>query len=127
MIKNKMTVSDKRRITSDWNQVIPFLGVYKSMLLMNRLGPLLVGVLLEVKSAKEKYIPIFHVHNLLRPFQVIRLNLNYEISPISIGLHESKFHDTAIKLANQAIIPLLNAYEEYLQKNLGGPYSSIYF
>lgn len=130
MTKNKITASDKKRITSDWNQMIPSLGIYKPMHLINRIGPLLVGILLEVKSGNEKYIPTFHVHNLLRPFQVISLGLNFEITPITIGSHESKYYDSAMKMVEQAIVPfegdldlstILNAYEQYFQKNIGGP------
>lgn len=71
----KLTPAIKKRITNDWHRLFPALGVYKPMHLLNRVGPLLIGILLEVKSGNHNYIPTFHVHNLTRPFPVVALGL----------------------------------------------------
>ncbi|WP_421379610.1 hypothetical protein ACOJQI_15880 [Bacillus salacetis] len=136
MTRSKIRIADKRQITSDWQQTIPSLGVYKPMHLLNRVGPLLVGVLLEVKSDNENYLPTFHVHNLLQSFPVVSLGLNYEASPITVAGHQSKHFGSAMDIINQAIIPLegdlhlttvLNAYEKYYKKNTGGYFHQYIF
>lgn len=131
MIKKVIKASDKKKITSDWNDTFPSLGIYKPMHLMNRVGPLICGILLEVKSGGETYIPTFHVHNLTKPFETITLSLKYEFESIGIEWHEKKYQERAAKIMSNTPIPLqgdvllseiLAAYEEYLSKNIGGPY-----
>jgi hypothetical protein len=129
MIKSTITGTDKKRITADWNREIPSLGVYKPMHLMNRVGPLIVGLLLEVKSDKDKYIPTFHVHNLLRPFEVITLSLNYELKPINKSRHEINYKESVLKMVEQGLLPfegdlglatIINAYKAYLENGYMG-------
>ncbi len=127
MTWKRMTSADKKRITSDWNQLFPSLGVFKPMHLMNRLGPLLVGVLLEVKSGNESYIPTFHVHNLARPFPVVSLGLKTTLNRQYVHLewHERKYKDMALIMRETALIPLeadlkletvANGYKTFIER-----------
>jgi hypothetical protein len=106
MTWKKMTSVDKKRITSDWNQLFPSLGVYKPMHLLNRIGPLLVGILLEVKSGNESYIPTFHVHNLTRPFPVVSLGMKTTLNRqyVHPEWHEKKLKGMALKMKETALI-----------------------
>lgn len=124
---NKFTTSDKKRITNDWHQLFPSLGIYKTMHLMNRVGPLIVGLLLETKSGGNDYIPTFHVHNLTRPFPVISLSLATTLNNEYVHLewHESRYRELAERMRNTALIPfdgnlelneVLSGYMQYLEK-----------
>lgn len=104
----KITATMKKKITNDWKELYPSMGIYKPMWLMNILGPLAVGVLLHIKSDKDRYIPTLHVHNLAEEFPVISLGIeitdnNKYISTIS---PEGKYKDIATSLNTKAIIPL---------------------
>lgn len=123
----KFTTSDKKRITNDWHQLFPSLGIYKTMHLMNRVGPLIVGLLLETKSGGNDYIPTFHVHNLTRPFPVISLTLASTLNNEYVHLewHESRYRELAESMRNTALIPfdgnlelrdVLSGYLQYLKK-----------
>ena len=69
----KITLSMKKKITNDWKELYPEMGIYKPMWLMNILGPLVVGLLLHIKSNKDRYIPTLHMHNLAEEFPVCLL------------------------------------------------------
>lgn len=103
----KISFGDKKRITIDWQHVFPSLGIYKPMHLLNRIGPLLVGILLEVKSGNESYIPTFHVHCLLQPFPTVSLGLVTTINREYVHLewHEKKYLDLAERMKKAALIP----------------------
>lgn len=72
---NHMNAAEKKRITADWQREFPALTAHKPMWLMKRHGPLLAGLLLDRTSADERYVPTFHVHNLLAPSPAIVLSL----------------------------------------------------
>lgn len=120
MTLSKLTTADKKRITQDWNELFPSLGVYKPMHLINRIGPILVGILLEVKSWNNSYIPTFHVHNLVRPFPVITLGLASTLNRQSVSLefHEKKHRELAKIMSKNLLIPLEGDVE--LDKVLSG-------
>ena len=107
MTWGKITAKDKITITTDWNELFPALGKYKPMHLMNRLGPLLVGILLEVKSGNDSYTPTFHIHNLVRPFPVISLNLKRTLDERYVHLewHNKQYRELAMKMKETALIP----------------------
>lgn len=123
----KLTPAIKKRITHDWQALFPSLGVYKPMHLLNRAGPLLVGILLEVKSGNHNYIPTFHVHNLTRPFPVISLSLATTLNReyVHVEWHTSKYQKLAKRMKEIAFIPfegdlelhrVLEGYKQYLEQ-----------
>src|SRR5262245_63503146 len=67
----KLTPAVKRQITEDWHRLFPEFGVYESMWLARRVGPLVQGIALEVDSINALYCPTAHMHNLCRPFSVV--------------------------------------------------------
>jgi len=122
----KITQANKKKITSDWNNLFPSLAIYKPMHLMNRLGPLLVGIILEVKSGKTDYIPTYHVHSLMRPFPAISLTLETTLNYVKLEWHDSKFHKLAQLMKENALIPfegdihlktVLLGYKKHLLKS----------
>ena len=50
MAAPKLTRTMKKEITKQWQAEFPSMGIYKNMWLMNIVGPIIVGLLLEVKS-----------------------------------------------------------------------------
>lgn len=123
----KIAPLDKKRITDDWQQLFPSMGIYKPMHLMNRLGPQIVGILLEIKSGSTDYTPKFHVHNLIRSFPTISLSLTTSIDSEYVHLewHKTKYRELAEKIKKIALIPfdgdleldkVLFGYIKYLEK-----------
>ena len=103
----KLTRTIKKQITKEWNELFPSMGIYKNMWLMNILGPLAVGVLLEVKSDNERYIPTFHVHNLSQntDFVTLTVSVTDGLNDISLKSKKDKYKSIAQNLKNKAIIP----------------------
>ena len=109
--------------------MFPSLGVYKPMHLMNRLGPLLVGILLEVKSGNESYIPTFHIHNLARPFPAVYLGLKTTLNKqyVHMEWHERKHKEMALTMRENALVPfegdikldiVLKGFWTYIEKRV---------
>jgi len=61
----KLTLSLKNKITKQWGEAFPSLGVYKNMWLLRRVGPFVQGICLDKDSSNTNYLPIFHIHNLV--------------------------------------------------------------
>lgn len=104
----KITATMKKKITNDWKALYPSMDIYKPMWLMNILGPLAVGILLHIKSGKDRYTPTLHVHNLAKEFPVVSLGIeitdnNEYISTMS---PEGKYKEMSMSLNARAIIPL---------------------
>jgi len=122
----KITKADEKRMTKDWQELFPELSIYKNMRLLNRLGPLLVGICLEKDSGNYAYNPIFHVHNLCRGFTTVSLTLAMQIKNYHLMLswHEKKYKELAERIRNDMqIIPfkgpvylstIINAYKTYI-------------
>jgi hypothetical protein len=96
------------------------------MHLLNRVGPLLVGILIERDSGNNRYTPMFHVHNLARPFPTITLSLCTSLNRrlVHVEWHESKYHKLAVQMRERAFIPfesdlplqvVIEGYKRYLQ------------
>ena len=103
----KLTRTIKKQITKEWNELFPSMGIYKNMWLMNILGPLAVGVLLEVKSDNERYIPTFHIHNLSEntDFVTLTVSVTDGLNDISLRSKKDKYQRIAQNLKDKAIIP----------------------
>ena len=102
-----MTKREKMIVTEDWRKEFPSLSVYKPMHLLNRIGPLLVGIYLKKYSFNESYLPIFHVHNLLRDFPSISLQLYNSFNrSIRYPLHKVEYLEYIKKFKEKILIPL---------------------
>ena len=110
----KLTLTAKQQITEDWNRCFPEMGIYKPLHLLRRVGPVLIGILLERDSTKDRYLPTFHVHNLAKPFPVITLTLSEPLrteitqapDQIKVSQHESRFEEASERMDRQALLPL---------------------
>lgn len=102
----QLTQSLKKRITKEWNELFPYMGIYKNMWLMNICGPLAVGILLEVKSNRDRYTPILHIHNLCEEFPVISLGISMESEAIKINDVKNTHLNAADELKTHTFIPL---------------------
>lgn len=120
-----LTKKNKLIITEDWKKKFPTLDIYKPMHLLNRIGPLVVGIYLEENSDNESYQPVFHVHNLLKEFPVVSLELYNTIlnNPIKYKHHNEVINDYFIKFKEKILIPfegdvalerVLMGYRNYL-------------
>ena len=135
----KLTPQIKRQITHDWSTQLPGLGIYASMQLLRRCGPLLIGVCLDRDSGNDGYRPIFHVHSLTKEHRGISLTLYHHLltlrthaeDRISVIGHAQRHVEAAQRMNQQAILPLsgpvtlqmvLAAYQTYLQ-SLSGRWS----
>lgn len=103
----KFTRQDKKKITLEWLAQFPSLGIYKPMWLMNRIGPLVMGVLLHVKSGNENYTPTFHVHCLLSEFSAITLSLHSApLGYVTLPHHEMYFQRVIEEFREHVFMPL---------------------
>lgn len=102
----KLNSTVKKRLTKEWNDLFPCMGIYKNMWLMNICGPLAVGILLEVKSDKDRYIPTLHIHNLCEEFPVISLAISLETKAIKINDIKNTYLNAADELKSNTFIPL---------------------
>jgi hypothetical protein len=126
----KLTPTLKRRITRDWNEQFPQMGVFRPMWLMRRVGPLVQGICLDRSSAGTSYRPTTHIHDLTVEFQCISLSLDQRLRDPRSGTAESigvQFHDrlyleAARRLAGASLLPMIGdipvesiveAYERY--------------
>lgn len=109
-----LTRKAKEQITSDWQRLFPHLGVWKPMSLLRRNGPLLVGIWLDRTRSNDRYVPLFHVHNLIRPCANIVLGLCQGVAvdgrpgmrqEIRVVDHPASFASAADRLAKQ--VPLV--------------------
>lgn len=112
-MRQKITPTLKKKVTNEWNELFPSMGIYKPMWLMNILGPLAIGVLLHIKSDNDRYIPTLHLHNLSEQSPNVSLGVeitdkNKYISTISSG---DKYKEIAQSLVSKALIPLAGDVE----------------
>ncbi len=124
----------KKRITEDWAEALPNLGIYRPMWLLKRNGPLLIGVILDRTRSNQVYIPKFHVHNLLWPSPFLVLSLTYKVPSerqprmerqILVDRHQSDFPSAVGILKSMvpevgesdiSVSRVLRMYEEFLRQ-----------
>lgn len=110
----KLDRVNENKITIDWHNEIPSLGIYKRRWLLRRVGPLLIGISLERDSAGDCYLPTFHVHCLGKQLGFLTLTLatqlrsTYSGGPTSIQVrfHEHQYKQAAANIINQSLLPL---------------------
>ncbi len=101
----KLNRAQKKQITKEWNELFPSMGIYKNMWLMNILGPIVVGLILEVGSNTTKYTPIMHVHNLCSHSDVITILIPIEGESISTRSDSDKYKYIAEHIKAKSIVP----------------------
>jgi hypothetical protein len=110
----KLTPDLKRRITADWQALFPQMGVYESLWLARRVGPLVQGVCLDRDSGNISYFPTTHLHNLCRNRKFLSLSLGQRLlskrsgtqERIAVQFHEQHYREAAQRLAQASLLPL---------------------
>jgi len=142
--QRRLNKSISKQITGDWQREIPGLGVFASLHLLRRVGPLLVGVCLERDSSGEIYQPLFHVHFLGIEAPTVHLKLGTQLRSdrsggpdfIEVRLHEKKYKEAAARMVRQSLLPLagalsldqvISAYRNYLASPIGDAYRDSVF
>lgn len=100
------TTKDKSIITKDWESALPMVKKYKTLNLVNRLGPLVIGIYLKMSRMSEYYVPRYYIHNLCREFPAITVTLNFDGRMIYTYNHQSLYISEAENMRNHAYIPL---------------------
>lgn len=108
-MKKKLTKVMKQEITKQWNEQFPEMAIYKNMWIANIIGPIVVGILLDVKSGNDSYYPTLHLDNLADEIDD-ELSL---IAPIRVPFEsvstispKGKYVSIANQLENMTVIPL---------------------
>jgi hypothetical protein len=118
---DKFDEKEKRRVFSDWAELLPSMKRYKARIMCNRIGPLVVNIYLDMYRS-NKYIPSYSVHNLCQ--ENIGFSATMFIQKLGIGPkdHNEKYKDTAKLLIEHAYIPIegdlhideiINIYKKY--------------
>lgn len=130
----KLTSPVRAQVTADWHKKFPGLGIYESMWMLRRCGPLVNGILLDRKTGNTAYQPIWHVTMLGTGSDNLSLTLD---TPLSLNRHgvsddirmlfhnESKVDVAAVRIKEQALLPLegplsksqvLAAYRDFMTR-----------
>lgn len=100
------SVKDKRIITNDWENAMKYLKKYKNLDLVNRIGPIVVGVYLKMGRLSGSYVPEYYVHNLCRESPAVSLTLLIRGGTIHPENHKEKYVQEAKFLEGNAYIPI---------------------
>jgi hypothetical protein len=105
--KSSFTAALKKQLTADWQRKFPGLSVYEPLRLMRRVGPLLIGILLERSRAGDSYRPFFHIHNLARAFPVVSKSQPVETTTpyIRVATHAEHLDAASERLGRAAYLP----------------------
>lgn len=132
----KFKKADREKFMSDWKSCVPAMRRERSMSLMKRNGPVLVGLYLKENRANTSYKVIPHVHSLIRPSDAVSLTLSYPLrnrrntyhDDFTLKSHDREFPEACKRLHNQTLFPLtrdlslaqiVGAYESFIDRNLG--------
>ena len=111
MVPDEQSLTKQQnRITKDWKQELPRLGIHRPRHLLRRVGPLLVGVCLDRDSTNQRYIPTFHVHFLGNEVSSTSLTLGTSVLThagrreeiIEVSAHNESYKDSVRRLVEQA-------------------------
>lgn len=132
---DKFKKKDREKILSDWRSCVPAMRSDRSMSLMKRNGPMIVGLYLQEDRANTSYQIIPYVHNLTRPTSSVTLTLYYPLrnrrdtyhESLTLKSHEREFPGASKRLHGQTLFPLeeslslmeiTRAYETYISRGL---------
>ncbi len=113
-MKQKLTAAIRNRITENWRAAFPTMVAAFPMWLMKRHGPIVVGLCLDRTRSNDCYIPVFHVHCLVRPSLNVSLTLYQALSDervpqieqeIDVVSHASTFAGHVVRMRRQ--VPIL--------------------
>ena len=103
----------KRRVTRQWQQVLPEFDAWRPMRFLRRVGPVLQGVTLDMASTGTEFYPTAHIHPLTMDFPVVSLMLARRLAGLSGGQERVSIHadggtveSAAERLRDQSPLPL---------------------
>jgi hypothetical protein len=110
----KFRKADREKIMSDWRACVSSMRLFKSMMLMKRNGPILVGLWLKENRGNTYYTVNPFVHNLLTPTGFVSLKLMYPLKnkrntyqdDFTLKSHDREFPDACKRLHKQTLFPL---------------------
>lgn len=113
MIK-KFTVSQKKKITEDFNKALPSFFKYKNFWLLKVKGPFCIGVSLLTKPSNDRYSIEYHFTNLFIDVGSLTLGLSEKVYPDKFGnskeitfeRHSSSFNEIVSEI--QRMFPLID-------------------
>lgn len=105
-LERSFTQKERYKMIKDWLELFPSLKKYRAMSLANRVGPLLVGIHLEIIRGRS-FRPIYAVHNLCAGHPSISLSLTRECRCIKPDTYEKGYQKAAGSMIDQGFaIPL---------------------
>ena len=130
-IEGIYTKKDKAVITRDWESQFKEFKKYKPLTISNRVGPLVMNIMLKMSRAGNFYTPVLYVHNLCREFPCFTLTLRCKAGIVSPEQHNKIYIDEAIKVKNESYIPVngditidtvIEGYERYFKNPIMDSY-----
>lgn len=134
--RKPLSATEKKQILANWLNRFPGMSKCGTMCMMNIIGPIVVGINLEVKSMPPRYEPSIHVHNLADKHDFVSLSgqIDANFDHVSRRSKPDKYLKLADMLEKRAIIPLEGdmTYDELQTKILEysfhvDAYESFYF
>ncbi|WP_434799147.1 hypothetical protein [Terrisporobacter vanillatitrophus] len=119
----------KKEVTNQWHELLPCMEIEGNMSLMNILGPIVVGILLEIGSNKNMYYPTLYIHNLANNigFVSTSLNITDNFNYVTTVSKPDKYMKIAEALKNKAIVPIEgDIHINELLDRLKEAYSNLY-
>ena len=105
-LERSFTQKEKYKITKDWLELFPSLKKYRAMSLANKVGPLLVGIHLEIIRGRL-FRPTYAVHNSCAGHPSISLSLTRGYRCIKPDTYEKEYQKAAGSMIDQGFaIPL---------------------
>ena len=118
------TKEDKKIVANDWDEAMKPLKRKRGLSWYNRVGPLVVGVYLNMDTCSQNYYPEYSVHNLCREFNCLTATLRVNGGGISPDKHNDRYMEEAKKIREKAYIPIegdleldqiIAGYERYFE------------
>lgn len=115
---------DRKVIANDWQQYCPELTKLRPLEFDNRVGPLVVGIYLQV-IGDIIYRPVYRVENLYTDCSFLASTLEIEGRSMNMETHKLYSEQIAVQLHEKAYIPLQGevtfenikkGYEDYFKK-----------
>lgn len=111
-MESKLSGTTAKRVTADWARMFPELAVWRPLVLLRRVGPLLQGVAFERSMTSERYVPSTNVQLLAFPFGLAISGLHTRLGTcngsnhwLEVSEHESVYREAAEHLREQSPLP----------------------
>lgn len=128
-----------KTIVADWQEELPMLGIWKKQWLVRRVGPIVVGVCIDVLGGRRHYRPTAFMDVLVKPELGVTFGLpRYWSSNVGDCIrpqfHDRHYRNAAAWLCEHAYVPLdrylhpddlIEGYTQYLRDHPREEFSQI--